>query len=77
MGRLVENDLYILSMHTVLEGGEILNYKKVNKGDRIYILDLLEYDKIFENTKAQIKKDFPRLSFCFLGGLYLSLCSLH
>lgn len=57
LGRAVEDNIYISSMHTVKPNGTIVNYKSINENDTIYILKLLDYDDINRMTRETIRSD--------------------
>lgn len=59
LGRAVEDNIFISSMHTLKPGGSLLNYKRINENDTIYILDLFDYDEINKTTRNAISSDFP------------------
>ena len=61
LGRAVEDNIYISSMHTLKSNGALLNYKRINENDTIYILDLLDYDKVNEMTRDTISGDFSKI----------------
>ncbi|SFR78788.1 FIST signal transduction protein [Anaeromicropila populeti] len=65
MGRVVRDQVFISSMHTIGADGSLLNYKKINENDTIYFLQLLDYTKITKQTIEAIRKDFSRISFVF------------
>ena len=58
LGRAVEDNIYISSMHTLKPNGALLNYKCINENDTIYILKLLDYDEINRMTREAITADF-------------------
>lgn len=61
LGRAVEDNIFISSMHTLKSNGALLNYKRINENDTIYILELLDYDKINQMTRDTINGDFPHI----------------
>ena len=62
MGRILGEDVYISSMHTMKPNGALLNYKRINRNDTIYFLDLLEYTEIMADTVREIQNDFHKIS---------------
>ena len=55
LGRIVDQDIYISSMNGVDSRGGITNYKRINKNDTLYILRLLDYRRINEDTREKIR----------------------
>ena len=64
-GRVVDNEIYISSMNGVDGKGAITNYKKINQNDALYILKLLDYREINEQTRKQIQSKTSRPSLIF------------
>ena len=60
LGRAVEDNIYISSMHTLKSNGALVNYKCINENDTIYFLKLLDYDDINRVTRETIEGDFSR-----------------
>ena len=65
LGRVVDNEIYIASLNGVLPNGAITNYKRINKNDSLYILKLMDYRGITENTRGRIKQAIPHPSMIF------------
>lgn len=63
LGRVVGDEVYISAFASVNNDKSINMYKILNHNDTIYILDLMDYKKIIENTHNQIKSDFNHVSF--------------
>ena len=64
-GRVVDQDIYISSMNGVDAHGGITNYKKINQNDALYILKLLDYRAINDQTRKQISQKIARPSLIF------------
>ncbi len=64
-GRVVDQDIYISSMNGVDAHGGITNYKKINQNDALYILKLLDYRAINEQTRKQISQKVSKPSLIF------------
>lgn len=62
IGRAVGEQVFISSMKSLEANGTILNYKRINKNDCIYFLDLGDYQEIERNTREEIKRDMKRVS---------------
>lgn len=52
MGRVVGDEVYITSMKELLPGGSITNFKRINKNDCVYFLELDDY----KNKEAETRK---------------------
>ena len=63
MGRVVGNEVYISSMHTLEANGTLLNYKRINKNDCIYFLELGDYRAIEKETQEEISHCMRKISF--------------
>lgn len=62
MGRVVGNRVYISAMSGITDKGELTNYKRINKNDCIYFLELGDYRKIEEETRSAIRSEMSRIS---------------
>lgn len=62
MGRTIGDEVYISSMHTLKPNGALLNYKRLNRNDTVYFLNLLDYQKIMDDTIQEIEHDFRKVS---------------
>lgn len=62
MGRAVGDEVYISSMMSLDANGTLVNFKRINKNDCIYFLDLGDYQEIERNTREQIKHDASKVS---------------
>jgi hypothetical protein len=72
LGRLVGDDeVYISSMYEIGSGGSLINYKRINLNDTMYILKLQDYKEINRNTAATIHSDVPN------PGLVLSVNCIY
>ncbi len=65
LGRCVGDKIFISSMHTLESNGTLLNYKKINENDTIYILELLDYDDINRQTRNTIQGESKRIDLVF------------
>lgn len=65
LGRVVETEVFISSMNGIGNNGSITNYKRINENDTIYILKLLDYKKINEETKNKMRQLCSRPSLIF------------
>lgn len=54
-GRIIDDEIYISSMNGVTGYGSITNYKRINQNDALYILKLMDYRRINEDTCRKIK----------------------
>ncbi|MBQ5430777.1 MAG: hypothetical protein IIU28_03895 [Lachnospiraceae bacterium] len=58
LGRLVgDEDVFISSMYAIGAGGSLINYKRINLNDTMYILKLQDYKEINRETVAKIRSD--------------------
>lgn len=62
LGRLVGDEMFIASMYEIGNNGSFINYKQVNENDTIYVLQLLDYQKIMQDTLAKIKAEMGHIS---------------
>lgn len=65
IGRVVGNEVYISSMKELGSNGEIVNYKRFNKNDCVYFLELGDYREIEEATRNQIRDEMKSVSLVF------------
>lgn len=65
IGRLVGDDIFIISVKNKCPDGSLECYKRANPMDALTILQLGDYEKIIQETVSQIKRDFPKLSGVF------------
>lgn len=65
IGRVVGDQVFISSMKEVGRNGELFNYKRINKNDCIYFLELGDYKKIGEETRKEITSQLKHVSFVF------------
>lgn len=66
IGRMIDNEIYVISMKNLVSGGGIENYKRINKNDSVYVLGLQDYKKINEDTKELVRSKSGRPSFIFM-----------
>ncbi len=64
-GRVVDRDIFISSMNGVDSRGAIANYKRINQNDVLFVLKLLDYRSINEDTKREINSKTSRPSLIF------------
>ena len=62
MGRAVGEEVFISSMNFMEPNGTLLNYKRINKNDCIYFLELGDYQQIERETREQIKRESGHIS---------------
>ena len=62
MGRVVGDQVFISSMKELTGRGEITNYKRINKNDCIYFLELGDYKATESETRERIKNDARSIS---------------
>lgn len=62
LGRLVGDEMFIASMYEIGDNGSFVNYKQVNDNDSIYVLQLLDYQKIMKDTLTKIKAEMGHIS---------------
>lgn len=62
MGRAVGNEVFIASIKSLDSEGSLLNYKRINKNDCMYFLELGDYKQIEQETRKQIKEDISHIS---------------
>lgn len=65
IGRVVGDQVFVSSMKEIGGNGEIYNYKRINKNDCIYFLELGDYKKIGKETREQIASQMNKVSFVF------------
>lgn len=65
IGRLVGNEIYIISIKSRCEDGSLECYKRANHMDVLTILKLDDYKSIIKNTVDTIKRDIPSLKGVF------------
>lgn len=62
MGRAVGEEVFISSMMSMESNGTLLNYKRINKNDCIFFLELGDYREIERETRERIKNDMGNVS---------------
>lgn len=62
MGRAVGDQVFIASMKELTPEGGLLNYKRINKNDCMYFLELADYDSVERNTRETIQREMRRVS---------------
>lgn len=62
MGRTVGEQVFISSIMSVESNGTLLNFKRINKNDCIYILSLGDYKEIERKTREKIKNEMNKIS---------------
>lgn len=62
MGRAVGDEVFISSMMSMEPNGTLINYKRINKNDCIYFLELGEYQQIEQETRNKIQSDMNHIS---------------
>lgn len=65
IGRVVGDQVFVSSMKEVGKNGEIYNYKRINKNDCIYFLELGDYKKIGKETREMISSSLRHVSLVF------------
>ncbi|MBE5905884.1 MAG: hypothetical protein E7277_03695 [Lachnospiraceae bacterium] len=65
LGRIVGDDVYIISQYEVGSSGSLRSYKRVCENDAICILELLDYKQINEDTCRMIRQENSHISFVF------------
>ena len=60
LGRVIGNEVYLLSLKEQTGNGGFFCYKKVNNLDIITMMELQDMDAIIEETLLNIQKDFPK-----------------
>ncbi len=65
IGRVVGDQVYISSMKELGANGEILNYKRFNKNDCVYFLELGDYRAIEQATRDNIRSQMKTVSLVF------------
>ena len=62
MGRVVGDQVFISSMKNLRNNGALENFKRINKNDCIYFLELGDYREIEEETRNIISKEMKGIS---------------
>lgn len=65
IGRLVGDDIYIISIKNRCPDGSLECYKRANHMDALTILQLGDYQSIIQNTVSTIRRDLPSLKGVF------------
>lgn len=65
MGRAVGDQVFIASMKELTPQGGFLNYKRINKNDCMYFLELADYDSVERSTRESIKQEMRSVSLVF------------
>ncbi|MCR4999073.1 MAG: FIST C-terminal domain-containing protein [Lachnospiraceae bacterium] len=63
LGRVVGDEVFIASQHTVGPNNSLINYKRINENDTICILKLRDYPSINADTRNQIQRENNKISF--------------
>lgn len=64
-GRVVGDEIYIVSIKEVVDNKYFSCYRKVSQMDVLNILELGDYEQIVENTIQSIQSDFHKISGVF------------
>ena len=62
MGRAVGDQVFISSMMSMESNGTLLNYKRINKNDCIYFLELGDYRETECETRERIQNEMRQIS---------------
>lgn len=65
IGRAVGDKVFISSMKELGKNGEIINFKRINKNDCIYFLELDDYKRVGRETREAIRSQLGKISFVF------------
>lgn len=65
IGRLVGDEIYIISIKSRCSDGSLECYKRANHMDSLTILQLDDYETIIQDTVSMIKRDIPSLKGVF------------
>lgn len=65
IGRSVGDEVYISSMMALGANGELINYKRINKNDCIYFLELGDYKESEVRTRNLISSEMKHISLVF------------
>lgn len=64
-GRIIGDEIYLLSLKEVVGNGGFTCYKKVNAMDIIALMELKDMEGIIHNTLQEIRSDFPHIQGMF------------
>ncbi len=64
-GRVVGDEIYIVSIKEVIEQKYFSCYRKISRMDALNILELGDYEQIIDDTIHSIQSDFPKVSGVF------------
>jgi len=62
IGRVVDDEVFITSIKDVYPGGAFENFKRINRNDCIYFLELGDYRSIEEETRTLINESVQHIS---------------
>lgn len=62
MGRVVGEQVFIASMMSLEKNGAIRNYKRINKNDCLYFLELGDYEESEKQLRNRIKSEMKSIS---------------
>ncbi len=65
LGRIIGDEVYLLSLKDSIENGGYTCYKKVNPMDIITVMELKDIDSIIQETLRQIRSDFKNVQGMF------------
>lgn len=65
IGRSVGDEVYISSMMALGANGELINYKRINKNDCIYFLELGDFKESEVRTRNLISSEMKHISLVF------------
>lgn len=65
MGRVVGDKVFISSMKSIDKDGAIVNFKRINKNDCIYFLELGDYREAGRETREAVKQVISKPSLVF------------
>lgn len=77
IGRLVGDDIYIISIKSRCADGSLECYKRANHMDSLTILKLADYESVIQNTVSKIKEDIPELKGVFSINCILRYLMFH
>lgn len=65
LGRIIGDEVYLISLKETAENGGFTCYKKVNAMDIITLMELKDMDEIINDTLKGIHSDFPHIQGMF------------
>jgi len=65
LGRVIGDQVFIASPYKIGKNGSLINYKRINENDTISVMELMDYEAVGADTRAEIRQENKHISFIF------------